>query len=589
MPAFHGRRLAAAAAIVVAGFALSGCDDWSTPAPPRKSMGQQTPAIPDSIIRVPIQIRTAALTAAILDAYRDKPLSEGRSPEMSAKLLIEEGTIVEKLVDVLVQPARAGECIVRQVPKQIVRRVKVGVEAYGCALTPWRWGNCWRDVFRDVTETITEPVRECGPNVAAIWTKQLQPVLEIHERLFPTSIWINHDLHLAGLKMVASGNRISLVGDLKLDVAIDLRQGALGARMTVKGALKCDSELTLKLDADVNVTPDAALDVKIANVNLDWRKACIPGAVEAFDAVSLLNPTLLLGSRVLGDGLNSLLRKELNRTIQEGAADDLNFRDDLIRVTPRIREAQPIGELLWLEINPSKIVVSDVRGSGDGVANALTIDAGFVGRPRITAGSRPRPTTGPALPFALSAGPSGISLAVEGAVPLAEAASRVASTLRKAIDDKFTSQPYTTGDVDLYQSGDRLVFGVAVHKRSSGTRAGIVYLWARPELSEDRRAIRFRDVGFDVNSRNVLAKGAAWLLDGAVEKAIGDQSVSIGGALDKLVAQNSAFSADINIGQLRGAVFSIAPVAIWVSDGALRALVTAKGDASITLKAPRLN
>lgn len=524
-----------------------------------------------------------------MDTYRAKPLSEGRSPEISGKLLIEEGTMVEKLVDLMVSPARAGECIIRQVPKQIVRQVKVSVEVARCYINPFKWGRCWRDVFKDVTETILEPVRECGPDVAEVWTKQLQPVPELHERLFPTSIWVNHDLHLTDLTMLASGNRISMVGDLKLDVGIDLKQGALGASMTVKGALRCASELTLKLDADINVTPAAALEVTIADVKLDWRKACITGAVEAFDAASFLNPTLLLGSRGLGDLLSSVLRKELNRAIQEGAADDLNFRDDLIRATPKIREAHAIGDQLWLEVNPIKIVVSNVRGSGEGTANALTIDAGFVGRPRITSG--PRPATGPdqPIPFELSTGPTNITLAVEGFVPLAAAQERVAVALRKALDDNFIGQPYTTGGVDLYQSGERLVVGVEIRNRSSERILGTVYLWARPQLSDDRRAIQLKDVGFDVSSRNVLATTAAGLLDGLIEKTIADQEIPIGGAIDKLLQQNSAFSADINIGLLRGSATTITPAAIWVADGALRALVVARGEARIDLKAPRLN
>lgn len=589
MLALHPHRFRIVTTAMLVGGLVAACNPWGAAAPPRTSVGERTVEVPDSLVRVPVQIRTAALTAAIMEAYRSRPLSEGRSPEISAKLLIDEGTVVEKMVDILVAPARPGECIIRQVPKQIVRRMKVGVEAYGCALKPWKWGNCWRDVIRDVTETVLEPVKECSQAVAELWRKELQPVLEVHERLFPTSIWVNHGLHLMGMEMAASGNRISLVGDLRLNVGVDMRQGALGARMTVKGALACESELTLKLDADVHITPEATLDVRIAKVDLDWRKACIPGAVEAFDLASLLNPTLLVGSRALGAGLNSVLRKELNRAIQENAADDLNFRDDLIRVTPRLREAHPIGDQLWLEVKPSKIVVSDVRGEGAGTANALTIDAGFVGRPLITAGSRPTPAPGGQIPFELSSGPTGIAIAVEGAVPLAQAQGQVSSALRKAVDERFAGQPFTTGQVELYQSGEKLVAGVDIQNRSSGKTLGTVYLWATPALSDDRRSIRLSDVGFDVASRNVLVKSAAWLLDGLVEKTISDQSIAIGGALDKLLQQNGAFSADINVGLLRGSAATLEPGAIWVGGDSLRAVLIARGEARIDLKAPRLN
>jgi hypothetical protein len=128
---------------------------------------------------VPVALKTAAISASIMNTYREKPLAEGRSPEISAKLLVDERVTVERAVEILISPAVPASCVIKRVPRTIKTTIKVGVESYGCALTPWRWGKCWKDVFREVDQTVFDDVKECVEEQIAKYKTMMQPVIEI--------------------------------------------------------------------------------------------------------------------------------------------------------------------------------------------------------------------------------------------------------------------------------------------------------------------------------------------------------------------------------------------------------------------------
>jgi hypothetical protein len=523
-----------------------------------------------------------------MNTYREKPLAEGRSPEISAKLLVDERVTVERAVEILISPAVPASCVIKRVPRTIKTTIKVGVESYGCALTPWRWGKCWKDVFREVDQTVFDDVKECVEEQIAKYKTMMQPVIEIKEAVFPTSMWIDHDLLLRDLKITAQGKRLDIVGDLRLEVALDVKQGVLGANMTIKGALKCDTDLTLKAGAEVEITPEASLKVVLKDLDLDWRKACVPGAVEAIDIALLTNPVLLAQSKIIGELLNKILVSELNKVIRKSTEDDLNFRDDLLALAPKIRQPVAVGDDLWLEIRPKQIFISQLRSGGSGADNALIVDAGFIATPQLTYGKKPQDQPGGEIPFAIGQGPASFEIAARGGVSLRDAQTRVADELRGVVDQKFANQPYTVGTVELYQSGERLVVGVEFVKRSSKKRAGIAYVWTRPRLLEDGQTIAFEQAEVDVETKNKLAKAAAWLLDGEIERRIGALRLDVGGPLRKLHEQNRSFSADVGIGTIVGTIAAVEPKGVWLADGSLNVWALAKGTAQIEVRAPNV-
>jgi hypothetical protein len=169
---------------------LSGCDPRE---PPETSGGQPNVTVEPSSIIIPISVRSAQLNAGLNQKFNSAPVFQGRTPELNAKLVVEEPITVERAEQVLVTAAVPGYCVIKKVPRTIVEHVKVGVETVKCALTPWKWGNCARDVFRDVTRTVWDDVKECVADQAAVFKTVMKPVIELKENLLPTSVWINYE------------------------------------------------------------------------------------------------------------------------------------------------------------------------------------------------------------------------------------------------------------------------------------------------------------------------------------------------------------------------------------------------------------
>lgn len=567
----------------------AGCDEWSIVRPPATSAGQSDPTVPLSTVQLPISLKTSALAASLMDTYRKKTLAAGATGELSADMIFEERTTVEKLVDIVIKPAEAGFCLTKKVPETVVEQVKVGVEGYSCALTPWRWGRCWRDVFNDVTKTVWKDVTECVPAVAEVIKQEMRPVIDIKEAILPTKVKLNYEALLRDLVIEADGNTLKIVGDVHLNGWLDLTQGLLRESLTVKGALRCDSEITVTSKASVSLTENASIDAKVDDFSLDWRKLCVPGAVQAIDVVALTNPVLLIQLKGLSALLKNAIIAQLNNTVRKKSDDELNFHDDLLQATTKMQEALPIGEKAWLAINPKRVIISQLRSGGVGAANALIIDAGFAAEPKIVFADKPPRMLSGSIPFSTTTGPQGFALAIVGAVNLDEARGRIATEISKLLDERFDSQPLKATGVDLYQSGTKLVIGIQFSTKSNSKVLGTAYLWATPTVTDFGQAIRFDEVSFDVETKNVLAKAASWILNGAVEKTLSETKIDIGSPTRKFIEQNKAISTDVGFGTVTLTLREFSPKAVWLADGELRAWGLAKGTGAVELRAPALN
>lgn len=131
-------------------------------------------------------------------------------------------------------------------------------------------------------------------------------------------------------------------------------------------------------------------------------------------------------------------------------------------------------------------------------------------------------------------------------------------------------------DVTVSGSGDKLVFQIQL----AGSLKGTIYLKAMPVYDPLTKAIVLGEPEFDIKTKNVLVKIAAWIFDGTLEKKIqkdfqvplatllADGQKSVEGAI------NSEYMKGV---KLMGKVIHITPDQIFVTPDGITATVMAEG------------
>lgn len=567
---------------VIAFLVLASCRTWNPAAPQHTQSGEPTVTQSLSTVRIPISANTAEIARAVQQSYAQKPVSAGRTGEINATLLVEKKITREQAEQVLVQAAIPGACEIKQVPRQVKTGVNCVADAVNCVVKLFhKCGQVCTDVFK----TVTDAVKVCAADQAAVYRTEMKPVIDLQQAIMPTTIWVNHDIRLRDLQLTVNGNHASVTANFPITVWVDVSQGLLGANVTVKGALRCEAMVSASTGGDIHLTPEAKVDVGLTEFSMDWKNICIPGAVQAFDIAKYLSPTVLLGTAELKKVINKAILEKLNGAIQDASGQSLDFSAALQKAGTDLQSPRVVGRDAILLIHPSRILASDLVGSGTGAANTIQITVGIEAKPEIVLGQLPPQPTPTPIPFSMTDLGSQVFIDARGSVALSVAQEKLKVALDELISQKYADKKIEVSKIELYQSGPNIAIAVTVERTTGLFRElGTIYLLGTPELSVDGREVDITGIHFDVESKNVLLKVAAWLLDGRVEIYLEQHAkFSIAGQLTTVSQQLSNFSVKSPIGTLSGKISTIRPQGIWVANGSLWAEALASGEASFSL------
>ena len=182
-------------------------------------------------------------------------------------------------------------------------------------------------------------------------------------------------------------------------------------------------------------------------------------------------------------------------------------------------EAKKRAETVWqklqepIELSPNQWLVSNPRDARVGPITSngtlfVKTSVNLVMEPKIVSGSKPEavPTSLPPLQLA--------ALPLEGfhlALPIALEYARI----NQRLEEEMLGQEFQTplGDtlkvegVQFYGSGDKLILALRV----SGGVNGNLYATGTPVFEEGLGILRFVDLDFTVDTRNVLVRSANWM------------------------------------------------------------------------------
>ncbi|MFN0139631.1 MAG: DUF4403 family protein [Pyrinomonadaceae bacterium] len=115
---------------------------------------------------------------------------------------------------------------------------------------------------------------------------------------------------------------------------------------------------------------------------------------------------------------------------------------------------------------------------------------------------------------------------------------------------------------------------------------GKIYLTGTPSFLTDRREVVFPDLEFDIKTRNVIVKVAAWILKTRItEQLRANVRIPLGGKLDDLkVALSAGLNRQLGSNaQMTGRVDSLVVNSVFIGSTGINARATADGRAGISV------
>jgi hypothetical protein len=565
--------------LIVAAVSVSACTT-SAIAPPHSGSSSPPPESEPSTIAAPIQIAQEPVRAALQTLLQSKPLVDSQTDWIDARVLLNQKSIVQEPKRIVTVPFKAAQCEIKKVATQVTDRVKVGVETFSCLLKPWEWGHCTRDVFKDVVRTVWKEVNECTPEQAEVVQTVMEPVVRLNEAIMPTQVQLHYKLELEHLDIGMTGTELAVDPRIHATIVADLRAGFLTPELTVRGALRCEAELEPRAKADIGLTKppnDIGVSVDVKSVDLDIHQLCIPGAVQGVDLLLLANPIDRIIAHELSDSLNNTLADELQKQLNK-ATPNIHLADGLRAAVAPLENPLPLQNDIWIVPNIRSLALSQLVGGTEAGVPTFTITSSVSAKPELVYG--PKPASPPPVPLSVSLGASGdrFRLVPVGTVPLAEASAKIDGAFNNFLAKAPPAYRKIDHTTQVYQSGDRIVFQIELRKRSLFGGKAIVYLSGHPEFDQAVSELAVRDLTFDVSSRNVLVKFAAWLLHARVEQTLSDKAhFSANDLFDRALKQFGNFQINTTTGNLSGQLSDIKLGQLWIADDALNFTVVAQG------------
>ena len=562
--------------------------------PPFESNPATYPVLDTSTIQIPINITAYSVKRAILNSL-ENPVANGNTGDIGIKLLATEQITEEELIKELVKPYTPGYW--KDVTVETYETVK---ESFKCALSPWEWGKCWKNVTKKVFKTIKvwiEPTE-------AVYRYVSTPVTKLIDKVYPVNAKINYKVHVTDVDLQFSGNNVNTTAYFKVNLSFDYEQATvpLGPKIKLKGPLTCELEAKLDLKSAISINQNKEIKCTLNEqaTNLTFTKVCVPGAVETFDIVQYLNANLL-GSRIL---LGKLIDKTVNDKIIEAIDKNeskLSFKEQYNTLTAQLRKPINIGENLWLTPNITHAYLSPFIGQGSGLQNEMKVIASFSAYPSIQYTADTPTLSGiETIPFAIKTiNNPGVNLFVANRLDYKIAAqildtafNEAISEIRsknKVVDQWLQKKKYYSGNVQIYPSGKKLVIGVDILNRKKAKKVTTLYLWAIPAYNQSKSYFYFDDISFTLETKNFLLK--------ALKNIISINIIE--DALKKEIAKNTRFDVskeyklitdtlrDINISKsifdLKGAFQPISISELFPTANELVVYATLKGQLNATV------
>lgn len=332
-------------------------------------------------------------------------------------------------------------------------------------------------------------------------------------------------------------------------------------------------DLDLRFASRFSIDPDWSVSTRTRAEGYDWVSK---------PSVRLLGmniPITRFVSRIIDQNLGALTAN-LDQQIRQ----QVDLRTPVLQAWNLVREPYLVSAQYrtYLQVIPNRIVATPLRFENGRIRASIGIE-GFT---LTQTGTRPVVRPAVSLPDLqiVSTVPEPFRVGILSEVSYAEAA-RLAT--EQFVGQTFSFQEgrnsVTIKTLDLYGQSEFLIVKAGL----VGAITGDIYLKGKPYYDPATKTIQLKDMVYDLDTKNVLAKAANWLLHGTFARTLQQQlTIPVGPQIDAMRNAVQAELAHRTLAAgvtLTGQIDSITPDQVYLTPTALVAVVFATGRVSVSV------
>ncbi|MGC8864260.1 MAG: DUF4403 family protein [Bacteroidales bacterium] len=370
------------------------------------------------------------------------------------------------------------------------------------------------------------------------------------------------------IRLGMDGNTLTWEIPLRIEATTRLRIGIGSLGFTDTRQMK--GEIALRFNTAVEISPDWSLKTKTSPAGYKWIEE------PSVTASGKMMPVTLLANIILNN-TQSLLTQRLDELFQQNLA--LEPQAELMWL--KLQDPMKVWDEpeIWLKLTPEEIYATQPS------AKQGTLQWKAALKAKIEAQIGSMPSSGVPVPL------KKINLWVPQ-TPSSYVFARISArldTLAATAEKFLKNEKFSSGNksvrvktLSLYGNEGMLVAEVTLE----GSVNGKVYFKGTPYYDASTQVLRIQNFDFDLHTRNILQKSAAWLLQSTIKKQIlkylcFDLESQLT-ALQQGIDQWSENFRPVEGIQIKGAIKNLEPDAIHITPDAIVVYLKAIGNIEIS-------
>ena len=301
------------------------------------------------------------------------------------------------------------------------------------------------------------------------------------------------------------------------------------------------------------------LAVQAGQWKLKWLKPC---NITAFK----FNVEKMVNLPVVRDKVQKIVNESIDAAFKQ-----VGFKALLTQVWPVMSEPKPLEKDVWLLLQPEKIGLTDIVGTGRYLKTNLSLTA----RPHIVTGDKPRVVM-PVMPVPqrLITSGDGFYVALRGDIRL--------DTANRLLNEKLANKPFDAGgktvfinSLQLYGSGEKAVLGLRLQQPINAE----IFLLGKLVLDASKNEMRLEDINFELATTSLLAKSANWMLHGTFKNLIAEKArFSFDKDMSNVLADFKDYRQSLGYGAtLKAQIAQVRPQGVFFTTNDIKAFVFVEG------------
>lgn len=334
-----------------------------------------------------------------------------------------------------------------------------------------------------------------------------------------------------------------------------------------------ESDINLNFSTSVSVDPNYQLVTKTKFEDYKW----------------VTEPVLTLGmfQMPVGGFLDLFLPKVLDRVskeVDETVKKQVNLKPMIQQAWNQMQEPIQVNQEFntWLKITPNELSLGPVVLTD----KSLKTTIGLRAVTETFIGSKPQTNINKVMPGlkAITGSMPAFNIGLLANISFDDATAMAKKLVgNQVFEFNNGKKKITVPDIAIYPKGDFMVVALTL----AGSLNGKVYLQGKPVYDKATQSIKYAELDFDIDTKNVLVKSANWLAHGQFLKLMEPYfNYKIDGQLKDARAQADKFLNNYKVNNrvtLNGKMSRLEPDAIYLTEKGIQAVLVAEGKMEVKL------